>query len=59
MIAAPPAFTVDVVRRAGEAGRRWLDSPKRVQAWSLVRCLDYWLWGLAVGDRDNQRKASG
>ena len=23
--------------------------PERVRAWSLVRCLDYWLWGLSVG----------
>jgi len=22
---------------------------ERVRAWSLVRCLDYWLWGLSVG----------
>jgi streptomycin 6-kinase len=24
-------------------------NPERVRAWSLVRCLDYWLWGLSVG----------
>ncbi|HMQ33511.1 MAG TPA: aminoglycoside phosphotransferase family protein [Chloroflexaceae bacterium] len=23
--------------------------PERVRAWSLVRCLDYWLWGLSIG----------
>jgi streptomycin 6-kinase len=23
--------------------------PERVRAWSLLRCLDYWLWGLGVG----------
>jgi streptomycin 6-kinase len=23
--------------------------PERVRAWSLLRCLDYWLWGLSVG----------
>lgn len=22
---------------------------ERVRAWSVVRCLDYWLWGLSVG----------
>lgn len=23
--------------------------PERVRAWCLLRCLDYWLWGLSVG----------
>jgi streptomycin 6-kinase len=23
--------------------------PERARAWSLVRCLDYWLWGLSIG----------
>jgi streptomycin 6-kinase len=23
--------------------------PERVRAWSVVRCVDYWLWELSVG----------
>jgi streptomycin 6-kinase len=42
MITVPPAFVADVVRREGEAGRRWLDSlPAQVASCFLD-------WGLAL-----------
>lgn len=55
--AAPPLWRrVDAMAGPAELAAR-LDAlcaaaaidPWRARAWSLVRCLDYWLWGLSVG----------
>lgn len=47
---------VDTMERPGELATH-LDTlcaaaaldPERMRAWSLVRCVDYWLWSLNVG----------
>lgn len=39
MIAVPPDFAAATMLREGRAGR----------AWTLVRCVDYWLWALSAG----------
>ncbi len=64
VVAGDPAFAVapllwrrvDTMRGPAELAAHLLTlcaaaelDHARVRAWSLVRCLDYWLWGLSVG----------
>jgi streptomycin 6-kinase len=32
--------------------------PERARAWTLVRCVDYWLWGLSVGLTDDPARCA-
>jgi len=32
--------------------------PRRARAWTLVRCVDYWLWGLSIGLTDDPARCA-
>ena len=63
-VVVPREFADALVRRSGDVGRHWPEAvpallaaltraaaldPVKARAWTIVRAVDYWLWGLDHG----------